>query len=126
MTTAATQRFMSAVNELEASGDAEPLLACFGPAATLSNLVSVEQGVEGARRFWAAYRHQFSAIRSAFSDVIEDGDRAVLVWTATGTLAKGQPIAYRGTSILTWRDDRVIRFDTIYDSAAFLREPAVT
>lgn len=117
---------MSAVHELERGGDVEPLLACFGPEATLSNLALTEQGREGARRFWSAYRHQFGEIRSEFTDVIEQKNSTVLVWTARGTLTNGKPIEYRGTSILTWREDRVERFESIYDSAAFLREPAPT
>ena len=122
----ATQRFMDAIGELEANGSVEPLLACFDPAATISNLAIEEHGDDGARRFWSAYRGQFADVRSRFTDVIESGDRAVLVWTAAGKLAKGQPIKYRGTSILTWRDGRVVRFETIYDSAAFVRETVTT
>ncbi len=120
----ATQRFMTAVNELETGGDIEPLLACFDPHAELSNLAMTEQGTDGTRRFWTSYRRQFFEIKSEFTGVIEEGDCAVLIWNAAGALAKGQPIQYRGASILTFRGDRVVRFETIYDSAAFLRDPA--
>jgi hypothetical protein len=44
-----------------------------------------------------------------------------LVWTSDGALKGGHPIRYRGTSILEVEGDKVRRFETIYDSAAFVR-----
>ena len=120
----ATERFMSALERLEATGDADPLVGCFTPDAALSNLSMRQEGEEGARHFWSAYRRQFGEIRSSFTEVIEADGRSALVWTAKGSLASGQPIEYRGASFLLWQGDRVCRFETIYDSAAFVRQPA--
>lgn len=124
MTTRATERFILALHDLEQNATLEPLLECFSGDCALSNLAHSEHGKEGARRFWTLYREQFADIRSNFSDVIETAGYSVLVWTAEGRLHHGQPIKYRGASILGWRDDRVARFETIYDSAAFVREQA--
>lgn len=117
----ASHRFIDALSKLEGSDDAEPLVACFAPDATLINLGMAEQGIMGARSFWTRYRYQFREIRSEFSDVMDVGDRSILVWTSFGVLAKGEPIKYRGVSLLTWRDDRIVHFESIYDSAAFAR-----
>ncbi len=39
-----------------------------------------------------------------------------------GTLSTGRPIEYRGASLLTYdSDDRVRRFSTYFDTAAFLQ-----
>ena len=50
---------------------------------------------------------------------------AALEWESEGALPTGAPIRYRGVSLLEFAGDRVKRFRTYYDSAAFVA-PAVT
>jgi hypothetical protein len=40
----------------------------------------------------------------------------VLEWTTEATLASGEPIAYRGVSLLEHDGDHVVSFRTYYDS----------
>ena len=115
------QTFADALQAVEASGDVGPLVALFADGAESRNLAISEQGIEGARRFWETYLAQFDEVRSEFSHRIEDGDTAVLVWTSTGSLKGGHPISYRGVSIVESEGDKVRRFETVYDSAAFVR-----
>ena len=114
-------RFARALQETETSRDPAPLLALFSEDCELSNLALTESGPDGARVFWNTYLAQFDAIRSEFSHLIESGDHAALAWTSEGTLKGGEPIRYRGVSLLEIAGDRVRRFETVYDSAAFLR-----
>lgn len=119
-----TESFINALHALEEKGDVEPLAERFTVDAALTNMARTEHGHDGVRQFWSGYRHQFGRIRSTFSKVIESDAHAVLVWTSRGTLARGQPIEYRGVSVLTWRADKVARFETFYDSAAFVEPKA--
>lgn len=118
-------RFATALQETEATRDPAPLLALFAEDCELSNLALTERGADGARRFWDTYLAQFDTIRSEFSHLIESGDEAALVWASEGTLKGGHPIRYRGVSILEVAGDRVRRFETVYDSAAFVRPEPV-
>ncbi len=113
--------FARALQQTEESRDPEPLLELFSEDAELHNLAMSHQGLDGARRFWETYLAQIDRIRSEFSHLIEEDGQAALVWTSTGTLKDGQPITYRGVSILELDGDKVRRFETVYDSAAFVR-----
>ena len=113
--------FAKALQQTEESRDPEPLLRLFAEDAELRNLAISESGQDGARRFWDTYLAQFESIRSEFSHMIEADGQAALVWTSEGTLKDGQPIRYRGVSILEVDGDKVRRFETVYDSAAFVR-----
>ena len=113
--------FAKALQQTEESRDPEPLLRLFSDDAELHNLAIAQQGLDGARRFWETYLAQFDRIRSEFTHLIETDSQAALVWTSTGALRDGQPITYRGVSILELDGDKVRRFETVYDSAAFVR-----
>lgn len=115
------QTFADTLQRIEETRDPEPLVALFADAAELHNLAFGEAGLEGARRFWQTYLDQFDSIRSEFSHLIEHDGQAALVWTSTGALKGGHPITYRGVSILEVEGDKVRRFETVYDSAAFVR-----
>jgi len=115
------QTFADALRRTEETRDPEPLVALFAEGCELSNLALRESGIEGARRFWDTYLAQFDEIRSSFSHMIEADGEAALVWTSEGTLKGGHPISYRGVSIIVVEGDRVRRFETVYDSAAFVR-----
>lgn len=117
--------FAKALRRMEETRDPDDLVGLFAEGAELSNYTHRETGSEGARRFWSDYLDQFEEIRSRFDRLIESGGQAALVWTSEGRLKNGQPITYSGVSVLETDGGKVRRFETYYDSAAFLRpEPA--
>lgn len=117
-------RFADALQRTEETRDPEVLVALFAEGAELQNLAIRHQGIEGARAFWRTYLDQFDHIRSEFSHLIEQGGQSALVWTSTGAMKGGHPITYRGVSVLDHDGDKVRRFETIYDSAQFVRPEA--
>jgi ketosteroid isomerase-like protein len=120
----AAEQFMAALQAFEAGGQPEPLLRLFADDAELSNYTRTERGRDGARRFWQEYRATFGVIRLRFTAVIAGDGGVALEWESAGTLPTGSPIRYRGVSLLELGGDRVRRFRTYYDSAAFV-PPAV-
>jgi ketosteroid isomerase-like protein len=120
MSNPVAQAFMQALQSAEALGDPRVVAHVFADDAELSNLTAhgPRRGREGAERFWAEYLQTFGQVRSQFGHVIETDDTAVLEWSSQGTLADGQPVRYRGVSILETDGDRVRRFRTYYDTAA--------
>ena len=123
MTATATfsEQFMSALQTFERDGDTDRFVELFTDDAELQSLTEHEplRGHDGARAFWDGYRSAFGEIRSKFDRVIQGDRTVVLEWHSDGTLADGQPISYRGVSILELSEDRVQRFRTYYDSAPF-------
>lgn len=71
-------------------------------------------------QFWKTYLDEFEQVSTDFDRVEEAGDLAVLEWTSSGALSTGRPIDYRGVSVLRFEDERVARFSTFYDTAAFI------
>lgn len=120
------QTFADALQRTEETRDPEPLVRLFAEDSELHNLAIGDQGLPGAQHFWQTYLDQFDDIRSEFSHMIEADGQAALVWTSKGALKGGRPITYRGVSIVEHDGDKVHRFETVYDSAAFLREKAPT
>ncbi len=116
------ERFMSGLQDIEESGDVAPLVEQFADDATLSRLTQLEdwQGKEGAQKFWSEYLSAFGEIHSTFSNVVEEGDSVILEWESKGSLPAGQPLHYRGVSVLEFDGERVQGFRTYYDSAAFV------
>ena len=119
-------RFAKALQESEAKNDPGPVAGLFAADAELSNLVHQERGADGARVFWRKYLDAFGSIRSEFSAVKQADGWALLEWTSTGTLAAGKPVEYRGVSILELAGDKVAKFRTYYDTAAFVTPAPVS
>jgi ketosteroid isomerase-like protein len=121
------ETFMQTLQQIEQSKDPAPLVALFKDNAEVSNIALNEplHGSEGVREFWEKYLEQFQQIRSTFNQVLEQqtdsGGHIVLEWQSEGTLRQGAPIKYRGASILEITGDRVLRFRSYYDSAAFIK-----
>lgn len=115
-----TRRFIEALEALERARDLSPMQAVFDSTAELSNLAS-SHGTEDVSRFWSRYRDRFDEVTSAFSRIIEAGDDVVLVWRTRGRLRSGHPIEYNGVSIVSVVGDRISKFETVYDSAAFVQ-----
>ena len=123
---ARAQRFADALQKFESSGDTADIVEEFASGAELTRPEADRGDSEtDASTFWEAYRAQFDGIETTFSAVDETGDRGVLEWSSTGSLASGRDITYRGVSLLTFDgDDKVARFATYYDTAAFIEPTA--
>ncbi|HVL12477.1 MAG TPA: nuclear transport factor 2 family protein [Gemmata sp.] len=114
------ERFMKALQSFESDGNVDPLVALFHDDAECVNLVHAERGRGGVRKFWEEYRGAFEEIHSQFTTALFADAGASLEWTSEGALPTGAPIEYRGVSVLEVDGDRVKRFRTYYDSAAFV------
>ncbi len=76
-----------------------------------------------------AYLRAFPDLRLSQDDVIVEGERAVLVWTARGTHGgelmrippTGRAVEVRGVSVLETKDGRISRGLHVWDVAGFLR-----
>ena len=126
MTSELADRFMQTLQQIEDSGDVEPLVALFTEDAELNNLAMAEplKGQDGARRFWQKYLSVFERIHSKFTNVFEGDNTAVLEWISDGILSTGESVNYRGVSLIETENDQVRCFRTYYDSAVFLPEGA--
>lgn len=75
------------------------------------------------------YLRAFPDLRFVEDDIVVQGDRAVVVWTARGTHGgqlmrippTGREISVRGTSVFTVRDGKVTRGLHVWDVAGLLR-----
>ena len=120
-----TETFMQALQQTEQSGDPSGLVELFADGSTLQNLTTrTWEGKEGAGQFWQTYLDNFASIRSEFSQNADTGSYGVMEWTGKGELKNGQPIEYRGVSIIEHDGQQVSAFRTYYDSAAFLAPEA--
>jgi ketosteroid isomerase-like protein len=126
VTSEIAERFMQTLQQIEETGDVEPLVAMFTEDAELSNLAMAEplQGQGGARRFWQKYLSVFEHIRSKFTNVVEGDATAVLEWLSEGALSTGESVKYQGVSVLETDNGQVRCFRTYYDSAVFLPQGA--
>ncbi len=113
--------FMQALQQIEASGDVESLVALFADDAGLINLAMTEPlyGRDSIRQFWQHYLSVFDRIQSRFTHVSEGKGTIALEWISEGASLSGEPFSYRGISILETRNGQVQHFRTYYDSAAF-------
>jgi limonene-1,2-epoxide hydrolase len=120
------ESFIHALQASEAALDPVPVVTLFGDQAELSNLSGSEpqHGVDGAKTFWENYLAVFQRIHSDFTHVVQSDGTAVLEWVSEGALKNGEPIRYKGVSIIESEGDKVIRFRTYYDSGAFLPQGA--
>ena len=116
-----TQRFIDALQETERTRDPEKVSALFAPDAELHSYTRDQRG-SNAAVFWKEYLDAFQSVQSRFTRVQDEGKAAVLEWESEGALPSGEPIRYEGVTLLEFDGDRVSRFRTYYDSAAFLPE----
>ena len=61
------------------------------------------------------YRSAFGSIRSEFHHVVADADSALLEWTSRGERSDGQPVEYRGVTVLEYGDGGIRAFRTYFD-----------
>jgi steroid delta-isomerase-like uncharacterized protein len=87
-----------------------------------------QHGPRGRTAVLRAYIRAFPDIQFD-GDVLVEGERAVLIWTMRGTHhgtimhipPTGRRVAVRGVSVLTIADGLIVRGETIWDTAGFLR-----
>jgi ketosteroid isomerase-like protein len=115
------QTFMTALQKIEETRDAQPLVELFSDDCSLTNLAMTEplKGRSGAEQFWQQYLHVFKEIRSEFFHTSETDQDMVLEWTSQGALNNGEPVQYKGVSVIEKHGGKVTKFRTYYDSAAF-------
>jgi ketosteroid isomerase-like protein len=121
-----TERFIEALQAAERTRQVDDLVDLFVDDAEATSLARTEplSGRHGVRQFWQDYLHAFDEIHSEFTNIIENDQGSVLEWVSRGTLAGGQPVAYRGVSVLETDGRLIQRFRTYYDSAVFLPQGA--
>jgi steroid delta-isomerase-like uncharacterized protein len=86
-------------------------------------------GREAVRAMFDAYYQAFPDLLLTPSDIIVDGDRVGLFWTARGTHqgsilqipASGRSVSAQGANRLVLRDGLVCQTSTIWDVAGMLR-----
>jgi steroid delta-isomerase-like uncharacterized protein len=90
---------------------------------------SPQHGVQGIRQTVSYYLTAFPDLHFTGEDIIHQADRIALLWTARGThqgpFMKIPPsqcsITVRGVSMLTLKDNKILRSNYIWDVAGFLR-----
>jgi hypothetical protein len=114
--------FMRALRACEREGDIEPIVQLFSDRCLVGNVLLHHpfQGKDGARAFWKEYRDSFQEVHSHFNHVNGSGPLMHLEWTSEGVLRNGQPVTYRGVSLLEFDDNRITRFMAYYDSSALV------
>jgi steroid delta-isomerase-like uncharacterized protein len=88
-----------------------------------------QRGPQDVSRLVQRYFQAFPDLRFVDEDIVVQGNRAVLVWTAQGTHGgelmrippTGRNITVRGTSVLTIENGKVTRGLYIWDVAGLLR-----
>lgn len=111
--------FIAALRQCEDAGTVDALAALYADDARTSNPTDREphQGVDGAHRFWDAYRKSFATIHSRFHSILEGEDKAMLEWTSDCETAAGVKTSYDGVSVFETRGGRIVRFTAYFDPA---------
>lgn len=86
-------------------------------------------GREAVQHMFAAYYRAFPDLRLVLDDIIAEGDRVALFWTAHGTHQgtilhippSGHRVSAKGVNRLVLRDGLVCETTTIWDVAGMLR-----
>jgi ketosteroid isomerase-like protein len=124
MATRLTDEFMGALQRFEATAELGPLLALFHDDGEALNLGRTEpaRGYDEIEIFWREYRAMFRGIFTEFTHVIEGDGGAVLEWISRGALASGDPVEYKGVTVLETEGGRIRRCRMYYDSAVFMSQ----
>ncbi len=120
------KEFIKALASAEQTRGIQQLVSLFTPQAEVRSIALKKPltGPDGVKRFWLDYLGNFESVRSSFTHTHSSQDLTVLEWKSEGTLLDGTAINYQGVSILEYSADKISRFRTYYDSAAFLPEGA--
>ncbi len=117
-----TEEFMQALRWFEKTGELGPLMALFHEEGEALNLGRSEpvRGRDAVMGFWQDHRSMCRGLHSEFTHVIEGGGGVVLEWISRGTLPSGEPLEYKGVTVLETEGGQIRRCRTYYDSAVFL------
>lgn len=109
-------RFTAALEHLENTGDAEPLVACYGDDSTAGNVLAPDsgRGRAGVERFWHEYARTFRTARSSYRSVVVGPTGAALEWVTRADGPHG-PVEYAGVTVLEITGDRVTRSMAYFD-----------
>jgi ketosteroid isomerase-like protein len=122
MATRVTDEFMGTLQRFEATAELGPLLALFHDDGEALNLGRTEpaRGHDELEGFWRDYRAVFRGIFTEFTNVIEGDGGSVLEWVSRGALVNGEPVEYKGVTVLETGAGRIRRCRMYYDSAVFM------
>lgn len=89
-----------------------------------------QRGRDGIRRSLARYFAALPDVRFTLEDVISEGDRMSVIWTARGTHLgalmnippSGRAVTVRGVSTFRLQDGQITQAEYIWDVAGLLRE----
>lgn len=112
--------FIESLCAAERGSDLKELVSLFKTNAECVSLTGNISRPCEPRAFWNRYLGAFDKIDSHFTNVVDNGQIAVLEWNSSGTLPNGTPIKYSGVSILEYSQDGISKFRTYYDTAALL------
>jgi steroid delta-isomerase-like uncharacterized protein len=117
------------------SHDPERVAAFYSPDFQGKDVAEAapQEGPDGVRQSFRRYMQAFPDLRFSAEDVIRDGRRVVLVWSAQGTHRgtlfnippTGRSITIHGVSVLTVSNDKISRALYIWDMAGLLRSMAL-
>jgi ketosteroid isomerase-like protein len=120
------QQFITLLQQIERTRQVDPILDLFAQDAQISTISQRKPlvGKAGVKQFWTGYLAIFRTVGSEFVHQHATADLAVLEWRSEGVLHDGAAINYQGVSILEFSGEKIGRFRTYYDSAAFLPDGA--
>ncbi|HXE71536.1 MAG TPA: ester cyclase [Candidatus Nitrosotenuis sp.] len=111
--------------------DPERVLACYHPDVEVwdPSLAEPVRGLEALRQWLAAYWRAFPDMGFEVHQIVMEGDRAALQWTACATHQgplgplppTGRAVRFVGTSFLQLRQGRVEKASYLWDQMALLQ-----
>lgn len=115
-TSTIVEAYRNALQSLETDGTVDWIVSLFEGTATLSSPRSAtpEQGADGARRFWNAYRAAFPTVTTSVDGVTEAPGVATLQWTSRG-MVDGHDVTWKGITVLEHANNRITRLLQLYD-----------
>ncbi|HBY98724.1 MAG: ester cyclase [Ardenticatenaceae bacterium] len=124
-------RFMTDLLEAWNTHDVERVVTFYAPEYEGVDVAqaSPQYGPQGIRQMVTWYWRAFPDLHFSGDEIIVDGNRVVLIWTAHGThqgvLMKipptGRPVNVRGVSRLTMKGGKIANALYIWDVAGLLR-----
>ncbi len=118
-------RYFEAMNAVYETGDFSPLDGLIAPDYVYHAETGDLRGIEGMRELVSAYRAAFPNVRFTVEDIVAEGDRVVVRFTAVGTqrgeflgiAPTGKAISVSVIDLLRLRDGQIVedweRFDLL-------------
>lgn len=118
-------RYFEAMNAVYETGDFSPLDGLIAPDYVYHAETGDLRGIEGMRELVSAYRAAFPDVRFTVEDIVAEGDRVVVRFTAVGTqrgeflgiAPTGKAISVSVIDLVRLRDGQIVedweRFDLL-------------